>query len=160
MKTFIANKLWLSLRKGQRKFTLIELLIVIAIIAILASMLLPALNQAREKAKSTTCINNQKQCASANLVYANDFNDLILFRSSNNGSHDSWGGILLENKYLPGSYTSLGNSFLFNSVLVALREHDCDKSGDLENSRKKDQSVHQKWCLCFGGVLSIEPRHS
>lgn len=118
MKTFIANKLWLSLRKGQRKFTLIELLIVIAIIAILASMLLPALNQAREKAKSTTCINNQKQCASANLVYANDFNDLILFRSSNNGSHDSWGGILLENKYLPGSYTSLGNSFLFNSVLV------------------------------------------
>lgn len=89
MKTFIANKLWLSLRKGQRKFTLIELLIVIAIIAILASMLLPALNQAREKAKSTTCINNQKQCASANLVYANDFNDLILFRSSNNGSHDS-----------------------------------------------------------------------
>lgn len=91
MKTFIANKLWLSLRKGQRKFTLIELLIVIAIIAILASMLLPALNQAREKAKSTTCINNQKQCASANLVYANDLNDLILFRSSNNGSHDSWG---------------------------------------------------------------------
>lgn len=56
-------------------FTLIELLIVIAIIAILAAMLLPALNKARSKAQESGCIGNQKQLITAFIFYANDFKD-------------------------------------------------------------------------------------
>ena len=93
----------------QKTFTLIELLVVIAIIAILASMLLPALAKAREKARQASCLNNLKELRLIGIMYELDSDDFFLPGSLAAGGNRTWGQILLDTAYASGKFTKMPN---------------------------------------------------
>ncbi len=80
---------------NRNSFTLIELLVVIAIIAILAALLLPALNKARERGKAASCIGNLKQMSANLLMYAENYRGWAPVQKT---ATDSWYGEYLRSK--------------------------------------------------------------
>ena len=77
----------------RKRFTLIELLVVVAIIAILAALLLPVLNQARNKARSIACVNNLSSIGKVLALYTEDYNGYILASYDTRNVGSKWWGL-------------------------------------------------------------------
>ncbi len=131
------------MRKKTVPFTLIELLVVIAIIAILASMLLPALNKARETARRGACIGNLRQIVQATISYEGDFKYFTVMPALSGGIS---GRFAVATESL-GSFTYFYKSYLAGSL---------DANGNAGGFDASSKVPVSKVFKCPGAVRSLE----
>ncbi len=106
-------------RNHRASFTLIELLIVIAIIAILACLLLPALNQARTRGHAAKCVSNQKQTMLAQIQYSNDYSGymVVLVPYKSPGQWENWVSLLTREFSNTGALPRTKRGYLSSNVI-------------------------------------------
>ncbi len=138
-----------KIKKSRSMFTLIELLVTIAIIAILAGILLPALNSAREKARTISCRSNIKQLGLAEVAYAADNNDYytVGILKIDNVNH-FWNYQLRSYKYIPAKAMVCETS-------ISLTPYSTNKTV-LERYRKTGPTYKSEWQFCCYALNSYE----
>ena len=141
-KTSFPVKRSFPLSTALSPFTLIELLVVIAIIAILAAMLMPALQQARERARTTNCSSNLKQTTSGLLMYAEDNGGWVIHYAST----PTWVALIT-------GYSKLGKPYVTTKTVIcpSLAKLSNPQNGPFGNGNRNSYGL---WALLNGNEFS------